>query len=243
MEHLVARVAPILDRDKIPYRRWTAIGLYRSVVMAVALMRQNLTQQTAADIFDVSQATVSRRFDQLHRAIREATDDYRPDLTRWRGSVIVDGTLGLIWDWAANPHLYSAKRHDHGFNIQIAVSLDGDIIAVGDPIDGARHDAYAYTASGLAGRLAHLHVVGDLGYLGHDVLTGTRKPPNGELNDHDSAFNTQLAKIRSAVERGISWFKNWKMISGRYRGPLHKYAAILQTITNLHHYRFQHPRE
>ena len=39
-------------------------------------------------------------------------------------------------------------------NLQIAATLDGQLAAVGPvPVHGARHDAYAFTASGLAEEL------------------------------------------------------------------------------------------
>lgn len=56
-------------------------------------------------------------------------------------------------------------------NIQIAANLDGRIAAVGPtPIPGARHDAHAYTASGLADLLRDLHTMADLGYVGVDGI-------------------------------------------------------------------------
>ena len=46
-----------------PGGRPPAAGLYASVVMVVHLMRRNPVQAVAAEIFGVSQATVSRRWD------------------------------------------------------------------------------------------------------------------------------------------------------------------------------------
>ena len=42
-----------------------ALGLFRSVVLVVFVMRKNLTQAFAGAIFGVSQSTVSRRWDLL----------------------------------------------------------------------------------------------------------------------------------------------------------------------------------
>ena len=49
------------------------------------------------------------------------------------------------------PDLFPAKAGYPGMNLQIAATLDGALAAVGPvPVHGARHDAYAFAASGLA---------------------------------------------------------------------------------------------
>ena len=45
------------------------IGMFHSVVMVVALMRRNLVQEAAGEIFGCSQPTVSRRWDLIRPAI------------------------------------------------------------------------------------------------------------------------------------------------------------------------------
>jgi putative phosphoribosyl transferase len=57
--------------------------------------------------------------------------------------------------WQAVPDLYSAKVGYPGMNLQVAATLDGDLVAVWpSPVHGARHDAHAFAASALAGLLA-----------------------------------------------------------------------------------------
>ena len=78
------------------------------------------------------------------------------------------------------------RRHDHpdlgleararsvlgetrvrGHELQIASSTRGRIAAVGPlAVHGARHDAYAFEASGLKEIMAGISAVGDLGYVG-----------------------------------------------------------------------------
>ncbi len=88
---------------------------------------------------------------------------------RWSerfGSVLVDGTVCPTSDWKAIPDLYSGKAGYAGMNVQVAGSLDGRLAAIGPlSVHGARHDAYAYAASGLADLVAGLHRIGDLGYV------------------------------------------------------------------------------
>ena len=49
-----------------------AVDLFRSVVLVVALMRRNIVQAAAANIFKCSQPTVSRRRDLLRQVIGRA---------------------------------------------------------------------------------------------------------------------------------------------------------------------------
>ena len=124
-------------------------------------------------------------------------------------------------------------------NVQVATTLDGRLIAVGtEPVHGARHDAHAYAASRLAEALATIHAVADLGYVGVEGidLTPIRKPPGADLHDTQAAFNTQLSRIRAAVEHAIAHLKTWRMLSeegGRYRPPIKKYASMLKAVTGL----------
>src|SRR5258707_6930791 len=81
-------------------------------------------------------------------------------------------------------------------NVQIAADLDGRLVAVGMTIvHGARHDAHAYAASGLADLLADIDTVADSGYVGVDGidLVPYKKPPGRELHESQAAFNTALS--------------------------------------------------
>jgi len=219
------------------------LGLYRSVALVCFCLRENPTQTVAAAVFGVSQATVSRRFEALREPIAAALADQVPDPQAWtRGdTVLVDGTLALTSDWRHRDDLYSGKHRDTGFNLQIAATLGGRLLAVGDPVPGKRHDAHAWAASGLAQTLDGIDVLADLGYVGLHLLTGTKKPAARELTDNEKHVNTELSAVRAAVERAISHLKNWKILGGRCRAPLHKYKSIVATVTALHFYKFNSP--
>lgn len=218
-----------------------ALGLFRSVALVVALLRKNITQDFAGGVFGVSQPTVSRRWDLLRPLIAQALAEFVPDPQKVlrRATVLVDGTVCPTWDWQAIPDLYSAKAGYCGMNIQVAATLDGQLAAVGPvAVHGARHDAHAYAASGLAATLKHLHTLADLGYTGVDGIdiVPIKRLPAGELDEPQAEFNTQLSAIRAAVEHAIAHLKTWRMLSeegGRYRAPIHKYESMLQAIISL----------
>ena len=238
---LVVRVHVVCAGNFVSRGRPIALGLFRSVAMVVFLMRKNVTQDVAGAVFDVSQPTVSRRWDLLRPVIGDvlAAAVPGPRDVVGRGTVLVDGTVCPTWDWSHVPDLYSAKVGFPGINLQIAATLDGALVAVGPvPVHGARHDAHAFSASGLAEVVAGYPTVADLGYVGVDGIDVVpfKKPPGGALDPSQLDFNTDLSKMRSAVEHAIAHLKNWRILSeegGRYRAPLDKYSSLLKAVTGL----------
>lgn len=189
-----------------------ALGLYRSVTLVVALLRQDLTQECAADIFGVSQPTVSRRWTALGGPIGDARQHCAPEPGEAAHgcTVLLDGTLVRCWDWSHRADLFSGKHRDTGFHVQVAATVTGRLIAVGTPVPRARHDAHAYAASGIAAALAGLPLLADLGYLGLGPLTATGKPAGAELSPDRQQANKELCRVRAVIENVISWLTNWK---------------------------------
>ena len=204
-------------------------------------MRKNVTQDVAGAVFGVSQATVSRRWDLLRPVIGDVLATVVPDPGELvgRGTVLVDGTVCPTWDWNHVSDLFSAKVGYPGINLQIAATLDGALIAVGPrPVHGARHDAYAFAASGLAEVLTDHPTMADLGYVGVDGIDVVpfKKPLGRDLHPSRLEFNSALSKARAAVEHAIAHLKTWRILSeegGRYRAPLEKYESLLKAVTGL----------
>jgi hypothetical protein len=240
---LTLRVARVLNRPLTrPGGRPSALGLFDSIALVVYLIRKNPTQEVAAAVFDVSQATVSRRWDLLRPLIGAAlAGEVLPPskIGGAFGTYLVDGTVCPTWDWRAVPDLYSAKAGYPGMNVQIAADLDGRIAAVGPtPVHGARHDAHAHAASGLADLLKDLHTMADLGYVGVEGvdLVPVKRLPGRDLHERDAVFNKDHSGIRAAVERAVGHFKCWRMFSeegGRFRPPIEKFAETLTTTIGL----------
>ena len=240
---LALRVARLMNRPLTrPGGRPSTLGLHDSVALVVYLIRKNPTQEEAGAVFDVSQSTVSRRWDLLRPLIGRALACEILPAARIGGAFgtyLVDGTVCPTWDWRAVPDLYSGKAGYPGMNVQIAANLDGRIAAIGPiPVHGARHDAYAYAASGLAELLTGLHTMADLGYVGVDGvdLVPIRRLPGRDLHERQAVFNKDHSGIRAAVERAVAHFKCWRMFSeegGRFRAPIEKFAETLTTTIGL----------
>lgn len=240
---LVVRVSAACGDEFVSRGRPVALGLFRSVAMVVCLMRKNVTQEFAGAMFGVSQSTVSRRWDLLRPVIGEVLAAVVPDpreVIGGGGTVLVDGTVCPTWDWDAVPDLFSGKVGYPGMNLQIAATLDGALVAVGEiPIHGARHDAHAYAASGLAAVLREFPSVADLGYVGVEGIDTVpcKRRPGIDLDPAQIEFNATLSTVRAPVEQAIAHLKTWRMLSeegGRYRAPIDKYASVVKAIVGLY---------
>lgn len=159
--------------------------------------------------------------------------------------MLVDGFLAPTGERAGVEGMYSGKRHAAGFNVQAVSDLAGRLVDTGLPTPGATHDSKALAASGIADRWAgHLRpggpgMLADLGYLGTPAITGTRKPPKGELTDVQRACNRAINSARAAVERAIAHLTNWKILDTGWRGHLSEseFHDLLRTVTGLVIYR------
>ncbi|MFE3179342.1 transposase family protein [Streptomyces violascens] len=81
LDGLVAHVHRVLvgepDPPVVPGRMWS-LGLYKSVVLVLFLLRQNPVQEVAAGLFGVGQATVSRRWNTLLPVVEKVLAGHVP---------------------------------------------------------------------------------------------------------------------------------------------------------------------
>ncbi|WP_369199163.1 transposase family protein [Streptomyces djakartensis] len=243
LDELVARVHQELVEDPdspVMQGRLWALGLYKPVVPVLFLLRQNPVQQAAAELFGVSQAIVSRRWTALLPVVEEVLTGHVPDPSEVSAGriVLVDGTLVTTWDWRSEgTRLFSGKHRDTGFNLQIAATPAGDLLAVSAPVAGSRHDMHAWHQSHFPEAFAEREGIGDLGYVGSGLITPRRKPPGQERSAGDKAGNRSVNTLRAAVERAIAHLKDCKTFATRYRGPLTRLPDIVKVVTALAFYK------
>lgn len=237
---LVARINDVIPDYRKANGRPRAVGLYKAVVIALALLRKNLTEEVAAELFCISQPTVSR-IRKMFRGVIEKILPEQPvtsDLLRAHGTVLVDGTLAPTWDYDDVDGLFSGKHHDTGLRLQVLADLTGKLLAVSEPCPGKTHDAKAFQQWNITEIVPDdVTIIGDPAYIGCGVLTGDKKPAGGELNQGQKDFNTALSSLRAAVERAIAHLKNWKVLSGRYRGRLVDFPKVIRTVVALELFR------
>ena len=235
LDVLISRVErKIPDWDKATGRPH-ALPLWKAVIVLCFLLRHNDAQALAAELFGISQPTVSRYGTRLRPVVRDALKGLGFGLTRLpRGEpVLVDGFLAPCWDWKAAEQLFSKKHKDSGHNIQIVSNTRGRLQAVGAPLPGARHDSFAYTASDIEAKIRGHPKLGDKGYQGCGLLTPYKKPTRRGLTTVEKDCNHTHSAIRSAAERCIGHLENWKILSTCYRGPLNAFPEVLETVTQL----------
>jgi hypothetical protein len=96
IEELVARIYQVLtSKNGGGQGRRPILGLYRQAVLTLVLLRQNLAQTVAGDLFGISQPTVSRIYRAMLPLSEQVACLHRPCLPEvLRGRVVlVDGTL------------------------------------------------------------------------------------------------------------------------------------------------------
>lgn len=242
-------VADVYTTGGIDPARRVVVGPYRTVLMVLVYLRQNLSQALIAELFGCSQPTVSRwigRLTPIITAVLSPTAEHRAE-RELRSTVRVDGFLAPTGDRRENTFtagMYSGKRHRCGFNIQVVGSAHGRLVLVGEPQPGAMHDAKAWTESGLATRFTgRLYADGgpggfaDTAYSATGLTTPRRRITGTERTQSETEFNRAIASRRASVERVIAHLKNWKLLATGYRGLLDRFPLLLDTIVKLEIYR------
>lgn len=212
-----------------------SISTFLAIRITATYWYTNRTQWDLAETFSTSQATISRTINAATHtlaAILRQSIPVREDLHE-DAVYVVDGTLLPCWSWRGHTDLYSGKHKTTGHNVQIAVTLAGQVAWVSDPFDGCRHDMHALTQSEVLSTLDPRQWIGDKGYLGSGIHTPTRKPQSRDLTESEKQGNSSINKIRWIVERGVAHLKNWNILATDYRRPLETFARTLTATLGL----------
>lgn len=241
LHQITARVARLLSGpwDR-PGGRKRALSLLYAVEATVIYLRRNHVQDTIADIYNVSQSTISRAIAVLTPLVRAATAAEIPtdDQVRERITgriVLLDGSLAPVWSWAGHRELWAGKHKTTGFNFQVICDAFGQLIAISKPVEGCAHDLRALQESGLKDLLALADAVfADKGYRGTGYFIPRRKPDGGELTDEQKRYNAQISAIRAPVERAIANIKTWRILHTDYRRPLRTFHDSFHAAIGLY---------
>ena len=227
-------VPPAEQRDWPPI-----LGLGNSLVVTLTYLRRNRVQWELAETYGVSQSTISRAITVITPLLVRALARFVPvaeDLVAGR-QYLVDGTLLPCWSWAAHRGLYSGKHKTTGMNVQVVCTLDGELVWISDPIEGARHDVFCLDESGALDGLNSGDWTGDKGYVGRAMITPIKKTTTRqELLDWQKTFNTAINKTRAVVERVIANLKNWRILHTDYRRPLDTFRTTISAAIGLMFY-------
>jgi hypothetical protein len=243
---LIGRVREVVGPwENPPIGRPHVLPLPTAVVAVLFGLRHNMADDVLGEVFGCSQATITRYHEILQPILRWVT---RPEVDRQHdraqhAGVLVDGFVAPVGERDGYHGLFSGKKHVSGQNVQVIADLDGRVTDVGEPVNGARHDAAAFHISGIAERWARHYtpegpgMIGDGGYQGTGPITPHKRPPGGDLTAKQKTYNYSLNRLRAAVERAISHLKNWKILKTGYHRIMTAFPGVLRTVTGLEVFR------
>jgi hypothetical protein len=218
-----------------------------AISMVLLIARHNLSQQVAADLYGLSQPTVSRIWRYLLALIGQVTAMDRKHLSQalQRGVVLIDGTPIPTGNRAGTGTTnFNGKHRKQALNIQVAARLNGALVAVSVPVRGSRHDSRALEEVGWAAQITAararnelLAVFADTAYVKHTKLTPRPKKKDAPRTNADKEWNRKITSMRAPVERTVAHLKQWKILSTGYRGRLTELPSVIHMVTNLEFYR------
>ncbi|WP_185174199.1 transposase family protein [Rothia nasimurium] len=219
-----------------PGGRPPALTLAQGLKATLLYHRHNLTEELLAALFGTSQPTISRGINTIEHALEKILSPLNRPLReslRVPGSLVVDGTLVPIWNWRSlGTTNFSGKHKKAGFNHQVICTLDGKLLAMTDPLPGARHDAYCFKEHGL-NRFLDSSTLADKGYIGLGLVTPNKRPAGEKLGRNRKAVNRQINRLRSVVERVIANVMAWRVLHTGFRRPLGSYRRVFSVVRGL----------
>jgi len=245
IDELECRVSRLLRK---PWRKRTgrppALTLREAIIIACGYTRQNIIEEVWAEIFDVSQATVSRCITLLTPLVEKATKRERPTRTAAERAVkgaiaLVDGSLWPCWSWKGKKTLWSGKHKTTGHGSLIITDLKGRVIYIAAPVTGNQHDMRKL--KGLAAEKILKKAAGtfgDKGFIGTNyIMTPIRKPKFRKLLDWEKEWNRQVSSFRAPVERAIADLKAWRILFTDYRRPLGTFENSFHAAIGLYFFK------
>lgn len=194
-----------------PAEKPRRLTLTQALKITLISYRHNLTQEALAHLFDVSQPTISRTISTIERALEKVltplTRPLKESLKAPHPHLELACPLGKI--------NFSGKHKRAGFNHQVICTLDGKLLAITDPLPGARHDAHTFKAHGLD-QLLDVSTLADKGYVGLNLATPTKRRPGQRLSREQKTNNRVLNRLRSVVERGGGGGSGEKLAGSAY---------------------------
>ncbi len=220
------------------------LTLREALVVTCGYLRQNIVEEVWAEVFGVSQATISRCIAFLTPLVKRVTDRERPTRTAaaqaLRGAIaLVDGTLWPCWSWKGKKKLWSGKHKTTGHGSLVITNLQGRVLYISDPVTGNQHDMGKLKGSAAEKILKKASgVFGDKGFIGTTyITTPIRKPKSRKLIEWEREWNRQVSSYRAPVERAIADLKSWRGLVADYRRPLATFETSFYAATGLYFFK------
>ena len=190
-----------------PATRPRALSLNQVLKITLMYLRPNLTEEVLPEAIGVSQSTISKTIHHIEGALLKLKELKTPALEPLQnipGSLVMHGTLIPVRNWASQGStLFSGKHKRTDYNHQVICTLGGKLLAITDPVAGARHDAYCFKEHGLEQYLDET-TLADKGYVGLGLASPGRRSKARRLAADVKAVNRFINSRRVVVERGIA---------------------------------------
>jgi hypothetical protein len=213
--------------------RWRLLNPGQQALLVLAYLRKGETFDDLAAGFGVSTTTAWRYVEESVKLLAVRAPRLRTALRRAKSDghayLVLDGTLIPIDRVAADRPFYSGKHKQHGMNLQVIATPDGDIVWVSGALPGATHDLTAARTWGVLRALvaAGLITLADKGYHGADELITPYKGKNKPQPLKDA--NRAHARLRSPGERANAQLKTWRVLR-KLRCCPHKAGQLAKAI-------------
>lgn len=236
---IIFDISDLLTDDISPSTgRSNSIPATHQVLCALRYYGTGSLQKVGADLFGLSQPSVSRIVDRVSRALSSKArnfirfpktyEEQRPmigefyDNYRFPNTVgCVDGSLVPIRTPTVDEHLYVCRKGYHAINVQGVCDHRQKFTNIVAQWPGSTHDAFMWGNSSLQvefaeGRIQG-HLLGDSGYpLRPWLLTPIRHPANVA----EERYNRRHRRTRQIIERTFGlWKMRWLC--------LHPYGGVL----------------
>ncbi|MBF0697839.1 transposase family protein [Actinomyces bowdenii] len=244
IDELVERIGEVLesrDQSLLGHR----LGIRRQAELTLILLRHSIPQALTADMYGVSQPTVSRAWRRMVPLLTHvpATTGTPLAQTVAQGSLLlIDGaTIPTGNRPAAGKQIekanYSGKHHAQCLSVQVAATTDGTLVAVSEPVPGSCHDSAALGLCGWDEILAGADWIADTAYTAHGALTPIKKTPGRQRLEWEKEFNRAVSSTHAAIEHIIATLKKWKIPSTGYHHRLTELPSIITLVSKLELYR------
>ena len=222
-------------------RPWEVGGLEDHLLVMLIYYRCYVTQEFLGFFYNVDKSVICRTIQRIERHAKPLFGVRRePRITRKEAeALIVDCTEQQIQRPGGNAvqkEHYSGKKKRHTLKTEYVVTAKGRIASVSPSYPGSHHDLTVRRAEPSLPKKAHLY--GDSAYQGYDkehqnIDFPYKKPKDGELNDEEKEYNRGLSGFRVRVEHRIGRIKRFRIVSDRYRNPLHTHHTKTSIIAGL----------
>ena len=212
-----------------------ALTLEEVVAMLLLYARSYVTHAFLGALFDVHDSRVCRYFARLRPSV-EAVFDLPVKNADLSEEEILKLTVDATEQRTERRNTgcgYSGKKKAHTIKTQIVVDKKGTIRHISSSVPGNIHDKKLFDQSGI---MLPDTALGDLGYLGTNLIVPFKSSKLHTLTKRQKDWNTRHSKRRIVVEHVFASLKVFRILADRFRGSLvhyHHYFLIVCGLRNL----------